>query len=89
MPACAVEAKDTTGAGDAFHAGYAFARGSGADLVEAMDFASAVAALKCRDWGGRRGLPDLAAARHFQRSAPRRPTADLERIVGDGSDAAG
>jgi sulfofructose kinase len=50
---------DTTGAGDAFHAGYAFALGTGRDYGEALDFGNATAALKCRDWGGRRGLPDL------------------------------
>ncbi len=60
VPAFAVPVRDTTGAGDAFHAGYAFARASGRSWVESLAFGSATAALKCRDWGGRRGLPTLA-----------------------------
>jgi sulfofructose kinase len=60
VPAYAVTVRDTTGAGDAFHAGYAYARAAGEPWREALDFASATAALKCRDWGGRRGLATLA-----------------------------
>jgi sugar/nucleoside kinase (ribokinase family) len=58
VPAFAVPVQDTTGAGDAFHAGYAVARAENRGWREALVFASAVAALKCRSWGGRRGLPD-------------------------------
>ena len=58
VPAFAIDVLDTTGAGDVFHAGYAFARGSGADPVACMTFGSATAALKCRGWGGRSTLPD-------------------------------
>ena len=58
VPAFAVDVVDTTGAGDVFHAGYAFARGLGADPVACMAFGSATAALKCRGWGGRSTLPD-------------------------------
>lgn len=52
-----VPVRDTTGAGDAFHAGYARALLLGRDFVDCLDYGQAVAALKCRDWGGRRGLP--------------------------------
>ncbi len=69
VPAWAVEAVDTTGAGDAFHAGYAFALGRGAGFAEALRWGAAVAALKCRDWGGRRGLPTLREAEDFLASA--------------------
>jgi len=49
---------DTTGAGDVFHAGYAFARGTGMNFADSLDFGNATAALKCRGWGGRSNLPD-------------------------------
>ncbi|MBU8871927.1 MAG: hypothetical protein KOO60_13755 [Gemmatimonadales bacterium] len=58
VPAFDVPVTDTTGAGDAFHAGYAFARVGELPLPQCLEFGAAVAALKCRDWGGRRGLPD-------------------------------
>lgn len=60
VPAFSVPVRDTTGAGDVFHAGYAFALVSGRPWLECLAFGSAMAALKCRDWGGRRGLPTLA-----------------------------
>jgi sugar/nucleoside kinase (ribokinase family) len=60
VPAFAVQVRDTTGAGDAFHAGYAFALASGKSWLDCLTFGSATAALKCRDWGGRRGLPTLS-----------------------------
>ena len=59
VPAFDVPVVDTTGAGDVFHAGYAFVRASGAGFADCLEFGSATAALKCRDWGGRSGLPDL------------------------------
>jgi len=69
VPAWEVAAVDTTGAGDAFHAGYAFALGRGAGFAEALRWGAAVAALKCRDWGGRRGLPDLRETEAFLEAA--------------------
>jgi sulfofructose kinase len=55
-----VEVVDSTGAGDAFHGGFAFALARDYLVPEAARFASAVAALKCRVPGGRAGLPTLA-----------------------------
>ena len=66
VPAYATRVVDTTGAGDAFPAGYAFARSRGESWREALRFGAAVAALKCRDWGGRRGLPTLAEAENLR-----------------------
>jgi len=65
VPAFAVPVVDTTGAGDAFHAGYAFARTQGQGFVDCLEFGSAVAALKCTAWGGREGLPDLATTENL------------------------
>ncbi len=72
IPAFAVPVLDTTGAGDAFHAGYAFARLRGRRWLESLEFAAAAAALKCRDWGGRRGLPTLAEVERLRRDGARR-----------------
>jgi len=73
VPAFDVPVCDTTGAGDTFHAGYAFARARGDRWPEALELGAAVAALKCRDWGGRRGLPSLAEAEALQSAGTRRP----------------
>ena len=62
LPAFRVDVVDTTGAGDVFHGAYAFALGARAPLVDALQFSSAVAALKCTRAGGRVGVPDLATA---------------------------
>lgn len=59
-PAFTVDVVDTTGAGDVFHGAYALAVGAGSGVVGAMDFASAVAALKCTRPGGRAGIPSRA-----------------------------
>jgi sulfofructose kinase len=61
VPAFVVDAVDTTGAGDVFHAGYAFARVSGRGFAASLRYGAAAAALKCRSWGGRGGLPSPAA----------------------------
>ncbi len=58
-PAFKVEVVDSTGAGDAFHGGFAYAFAKGASVREAARFGAAVAALKCRRLGGRTGLPRL------------------------------
>jgi len=52
VPAFAVEAVDTLGAGDVFHGAMALALAEGRGELEAMRFASAAAALKCRRFGG-------------------------------------
>jgi sulfofructose kinase len=57
-----VNAVDTTGAGDNFHGAFALALSRGYDLHAAVRFATAVASLSCRDYGGRKGLPILAEA---------------------------
>jgi sulfofructose kinase len=73
VPAFAVPVKDTTGAGDAFHAGYAFALAKGLDFRSCLEWGSAVAGLKCRDWGGRRGLPNIEEVHRLLAEGPRKP----------------
>ena len=59
VPAFKIDVADTTGAGDVFHAGYAFALARGGEFGDNLKFGAAVAALKCEHWGGRGGLPLL------------------------------
>jgi sugar/nucleoside kinase (ribokinase family) len=51
--------RDTTGAGDAFHAGLIHAMLAGASIEDALRAGCATAALKCRRLGARAGLPTL------------------------------
>src|SRR5438309_966709 len=57
--------RDTTGAGDAFHAGFIYGMLRGEDLESCMQLSNAVAALKCRKLGGRAALPTQAELRDF------------------------
>jgi ribokinase len=61
VPSHPVDIVDTTGAGDAFVAGLALARHQGADLVEAVRFATAAGALAVTAHGARGA--DLSAER--------------------------
>lgn len=49
--------RDTTGAGDAFHAGFLYGLLTGEDIETTMRLANATAALKCRSLGARTSLP--------------------------------
>lgn len=60
-----IKAVDTTGAGDVFHAGFIYGLLQNREVVEILRFANAVAALKCRDLGGRKGIPTLGEAQRF------------------------
>jgi len=57
LPAFAVDAVDTTAAGDVFHGAFALALADGMTDVDALRFASAASALKCARPGGRSGIP--------------------------------
>ncbi len=60
-----VKAIDTTGAGDVFHAGFIYGLLQNWEVGEMLKFANAVAALKCREMGGRSGIPTLAEVQTF------------------------
>jgi sulfofructose kinase len=60
-----VDVVDTTGAGDVFHAGFIYGLLQNWEVKEILRFANAVAALKCRDLGGRRGIPTLDKVKNF------------------------
>ncbi|TAK48620.1 MAG: sugar kinase [Xanthobacteraceae bacterium] len=57
MPSFEVETIDTLGAGDVFHGALALAIAEGQDILHAMRFASAAAALKCTRLGGAFAAP--------------------------------
>ncbi len=64
-PGFPVRAMDTTGAGDVFHAGFIFGLLQDWELMRILEFANAVAAMKCTDMGGRAGIPTLSQAFSF------------------------
>lgn len=57
QPAFGVDVVDTTGAGDVFHGAFSFGLAKGWPIPQIMEFASAVAAIKCTKLGGRTGIP--------------------------------
>ena len=61
----AVEAVDTTGAGDVFHGAFLYGMLQGWRVEKVAEFACAVAALSCTRLGGRSGIPDVEAALEF------------------------
>ena len=65
VPAFKVEVVDTTGAGDAYAAGFTYAFLSGFSLEECGRIGNAVAALKIRREGAREGLPTLGELEEF------------------------
>ena len=64
-PAFKVKAVDTTGAGDVFHGGYVFGILKGWEIRNTVRFASAIAAMKCSQIGGRAGIPKLNEVLRF------------------------
>jgi sulfofructose kinase len=70
QPAFASEVVDTTGAGDAFHGGFAWALVQGHDDAACSRIASAVAALSCRKLGARGALPTRAELEGFLAVSP-------------------
>ena len=69
-PAFRVAAQDTTGAGDAFHAAFAWALLEGAGAEAVLRAASAAAAMNCRSTGAQSGLPDRAELEAFLGADP-------------------
>ncbi|MGV8124245.1 MAG: carbohydrate kinase family protein [Candidatus Xenobiia bacterium LiM19] len=62
-----VNVVDTTGCGDAFHGGLIYGILQEWPAERQLEFASAVAALKCRAMGGRAGLPAVPEVEEFLR----------------------
>ena len=65
IPGFPIKAVDTNGAGDVFHGACAVGELRDWSLEWTLTFASAVAAMKCRFLGGRRGIPRLPEVAEF------------------------
>jgi sulfofructose kinase len=70
VPAFAVTAVDTLGAGDVWHGAFTLALAEGQAETAAVRFANAAAAIKCTRFGGRKGAPTRAEVDAFLRSHP-------------------
>jgi sugar/nucleoside kinase (ribokinase family) len=57
--------RDTTGAGDAFHAGFLYGLLKGEEIEPSLRLANATAALKCRALGARTSLPTAGELKDF------------------------
>ena len=74
-PAFQVEALDTTGAGDIFHAAFIYALLQGWPTARQLDFACAAAALNCAGLGARGAIQPVAAIERLIASGLRHPSA--------------
>ena len=72
-PAFDVAVRDTTGAGDIFHGAFIYGVLEGWVLGRIVRFASATAAMKCRELGARTGIPRLEEVESFLTTARERP----------------
>jgi sugar/nucleoside kinase (ribokinase family) len=76
MPAFAVDAVDATGCGDAFVAGFIYARRCGWPVEQCATLAIAIGALTATRHGAADVLPTRAEAAHFLRAAGRHELAE-------------
>lgn len=74
-PAFQVEALDTTGAGDIFHAAFIYALLQGWPTSRQLEFACAAAALNCAGLGARGSIQPVAAMERLIAEGHRRPSA--------------
>lgn len=74
-PAFDLKPVDTTGAGDVFHAGFAFALLRGDDLPRSLEFSCAAAGLACMGMGARGGIASLGEIENLIARGQRRPPA--------------
>jgi len=72
-PAYRVDAVDTTGAGDIFHAGFIYGFLQGWPLQRQLEFACAAAALNCTAIGARGGIQSVEVIEDFMSKAATRP----------------
>jgi len=76
-PGFAVQAVDTTGAGDVFHGAFCYAVLQRMSISEALDFSNAMAALNCTALGARGGIRSFEEAHMLMRRAERRSHPDF------------
>ncbi len=68
VPAFAVDAVDTTGAGDVFRAAFIYALLQGTPPLEILRFAAAAAAVSCTREGALTSVPSLTDVQHLLRA---------------------
>jgi sugar/nucleoside kinase (ribokinase family) len=78
-PAFDVKPVDTTGAGDIFHAAFAFGLLRGDKLPDLLKFSCAAAGLSCTGHGARGGIATLGKIEQFVRQGTRRTAAYSEK----------
>jgi sulfofructose kinase len=76
-PAFDLKPVDTTGAGDVFHAAFAYALLRGDDLGRSLEFSCAAAGLDCMAMGARGGIASLEEIEGLIRNGRRKPAAFL------------
>ncbi len=74
-PAFDLKPVDTTGAGDVFHAAFAYALLRDDELPRSLEFSCAAAGLACMGMGARGGIADLEEIEELIRNGRRRPAA--------------
>jgi len=74
VPAFAVDARDTIGAGDVFHGAFAWGLLEGWGAARVLRAANAAAAMNCRFPGAQGGVPDRAELEAFLQSGQLRAT---------------
>ncbi len=72
-PAFEVKPVDTTGAGDIFHAAFAFALLRGDELPRSLEFSCAAAGLACMGMGARGGIASIEKIEELIRNGQRGP----------------
>jgi 2-dehydro-3-deoxygluconokinase len=65
LPAIPVKVVDPVGAGDALHGGLLYALADGRDFLESLEIARRCAAMNCRRFGAREGMPNRAELEGF------------------------
>jgi sugar/nucleoside kinase (ribokinase family) len=80
-PAFEILPVDTTGAGDIFHAGFAYAQIQGWDLARALEFSCAAAGLSCLAAGARGGIAPLDQIEDLIRKGTRRRAAYSQELL--------
>lgn len=71
VPAPQVKVVDTLASGDVFHGAFALALAQRREIEDCLRFATVAAALKCRSFGGRLGIPALAEVEQWLSQAMR------------------
>ncbi len=77
-PGFAVNAVDTTGAGDVFHGAFCYAVLQAMEMGAALDFSNAMAALNCTRLGARGGIAGVEEIRALMGKAERKSNPDFE-----------